>query len=123
VGIANRYALDGPGIEPVAGRFSALFQTGPGAHLASYTMGTGSLPGVKRPGRGVNNPSSSSAEVKERTELYLYSHSGPFEACSRVNCAFIFTHCTRGWVGLRLGTDRRGKSRPKRDSIPRPPSL
>ena len=31
--------------------------------------------GVKRPGRGVNRPSPSSAEVKERVELYLYYRS------------------------------------------------
>ena len=36
-----------------------------------------SLPGVKRPGRGVNHPPPSNAEVKERVELYLYSPSGP----------------------------------------------
>jgi hypothetical protein len=33
-------------------------------------MGTGSFPGVKRPGRGVDHPPQSSAEVKERVELY-----------------------------------------------------
>ena len=33
-------------------RFSAPIQTGPGAHPASCTMGTGSLPGVKS-GQGV----------------------------------------------------------------------
>ena len=33
-------------------RFSAPVQTGPGAHPASCTMGTGSFPGVKS-GRGV----------------------------------------------------------------------
>jgi hypothetical protein len=43
----------------------------------SCTMGTGSFPGVKRPGRGVDHPHSPSAEVKERAELYLYSPSGP----------------------------------------------
>jgi hypothetical protein len=32
---------------------------------------------VKRPGRGVDHPPPSSAEVKERVELYLYSPSGP----------------------------------------------
>jgi len=32
---------------PVAARFSAPVQTGPGAHAASYTMSTGSFPGVK----------------------------------------------------------------------------
>jgi hypothetical protein len=35
------------------------------------------FPGVKRPGRGVDHPPSSSASVKERVELFLYSPSGP----------------------------------------------
>jgi hypothetical protein len=53
VGIATAYGLDGPGIESRWGaRFSAPVQTGPKAHPASYTMGTGSFPGV-RCGRGV----------------------------------------------------------------------
>jgi hypothetical protein len=47
VGIATDYGLDGPRIEsPVGVRFSALVQTSPGAHPASCTMGTGSLPGI-----------------------------------------------------------------------------
>jgi len=37
-------------------RFSAPVQTGPGAHPASYTMGTGSFLVVMRPGRGVDHP-------------------------------------------------------------------
>ena len=40
-------------------------------------MGTGSFPGVKQLGRGVDHPPPASAEVKERVELYLYSPSGP----------------------------------------------
>ena len=56
--------------------FSADVQTGPGAYPASCTMGTGSFPGVKRPGRDVDHPPSSSVEFKERVELYLYSPSG-----------------------------------------------
>jgi hypothetical protein len=56
-GIATRSGLDGAGIESRCGaRFSASVQTGPGAHLSSYTVGTGSFPGVKRPGRGVDHP-------------------------------------------------------------------
>jgi hypothetical protein len=35
---------------PVGSRFSALVQTGPGAHTASYMMGTGSFPGGKAAG-------------------------------------------------------------------------
>ena len=62
---------------PVEARFSALVQTGPGARPASYTMGTGSFLGVMRLGRGIDHPPPSSAEVKERVELYLYSPSGP----------------------------------------------
>jgi hypothetical protein len=46
-------------------RFFAHVQTGPEAHPASCTMGTGSFPGVKRPGRGADHPLSSSAEVKK----------------------------------------------------------
>ena len=65
VGIATRYGLDGPGIESRwEARFSAPFQTGPGAYPASSTTGTGSIPGLKRPGRGVEHPLPSSAEVK-----------------------------------------------------------
>jgi len=52
-GIATGYGLDGPGIESRRGaRFSAPVQTGPGAHPAFFTVGTGSFPGVKS-GRGV----------------------------------------------------------------------
>jgi len=43
---------------------------------ATYTMGTESFPGVNRPGRGVDHPPPSSAEVKERVELCLYSPLG-----------------------------------------------
>jgi hypothetical protein len=35
-----------------------------------------SYPEVKRPGRGVNHPSPSSAEVEQRVELYIYFPSG-----------------------------------------------
>ena len=45
---------------------------------ASSTVGTRSLsPGVKQPGRSIDQPPLSSAKVKERVELYLFSSSGP----------------------------------------------
>jgi len=61
---------------PGGQRFSASAQTGPGTHPVSYTMDTVSFPGVKRSGRGVDHPPPSSAEVKERVELHLYSPMG-----------------------------------------------
>ena len=57
--------------------FSLPVPTGPGAQPASHTMGIGSSPGVKLPGRGVDHPSVSSADFKERIELYFYSPSMP----------------------------------------------
>jgi len=56
----------------VEASFSAPVQTGLGAHPASYKMGTGYFPWVKRPGRGVDHLTPSSAEVKTRIEIYLY---------------------------------------------------
>ena len=48
VGIATAYGPDGSGIESRWwARFSAPVQTGPDAHPASCTMGTGTFPGVR----------------------------------------------------------------------------
>ena len=78
VGTAARYGLDGPGIESRwTARFSAPVQLDPGAHPASYTMGTLAFPGVKRPGCGVDHLPTSSVEVEGRVELYFHSPSGP----------------------------------------------
>jgi len=41
------------------------------------SKGTGYLLGVKQPRHGIDHPPPSSAEVKERVELYIYSPSGP----------------------------------------------
>ena len=79
------------GSNPGGSRISAPIQTGPGAHPASYTMGTGSFPEVKHPGRDDDHPPPSSAEVKERVELYLYSHFWAFVVCFRFNFTFHFT--------------------------------
>jgi hypothetical protein len=72
--IATGYGLDGPGIESRWGsRFSAPVQTGPGAHPASCTTGTGSFPGVES-GRGVTlTPHPLLVpRSKNRVELYFY---------------------------------------------------
>ena len=51
--MATGYGLDDPGFESRWGaRYSAPVPTGPGAHPASSTVGTGSFPGVKS-GRSV----------------------------------------------------------------------
>ena len=61
---------------PVGTRFSAPVQTGPGAQ-PSYNGYRVFFLGVKQPGRGVDHLPPSSAEVKERVGLYLYSLNGP----------------------------------------------
>jgi hypothetical protein len=65
-------------------RFSARVQTGRGPHPASHTEGTGSFPGVKRPGRGGDHPPRLAPTLKNSRavplglrglfegELYLY---------------------------------------------------
>ena len=63
----------------VGARFSAPVQTGPGAHPASCTMGTGSFPGVNSGrGRDADPLPPSSAVGHERVELYLYFPYGPY---------------------------------------------
>ena len=66
IGIASRYGLDGPEIESrCRARFSAPVKTGLGSHPASYTMGTGSFPGVKRPVRGVDHTPNLGPRLKK----------------------------------------------------------
>jgi hypothetical protein len=66
----------------VGARFFSQVQTGPGPHPASCTMGTGSFPGVKRPGRCADHPTPPSAEIE--------NESRPLVACYRVT--FTFYH-------------------------------
>ena len=90
VGIATRYRLDGPGIESLWGRDFP--------HPSRLALGPTQPPIQRVPGLSVGKtagtcrpPKTSSAEVKERVELYLYSPFWAFVACSRVNCTFPFT--------------------------------
>ena len=80
IGRATHYGLDGARIESRWVRdFSHPSKPALGPpQPPSYTMGTGSFPGVKRPGRGVDHP----------------PHLAPlwaFVACSRVNFTFTVT--------------------------------
>jgi hypothetical protein len=71
VGRATRYGLDGPGVESRWGG-GEIFRTCPDrpwGHPNLLYNGYRVFPGVKRPGRGVDNPPTSSAVVKETVEL------------------------------------------------------
>ena len=64
---------------PVEARYFAPVQSGPGAPPASCTRGAGGFRGGKGRGGGgggVGHPPPTSAEVKERVELYIYSSFG-----------------------------------------------
>jgi hypothetical protein len=77
VGIATRYGLDGPGLEFRWGAiFSAPVQTGPGGPPNIHYSGYRVFP-VGKSGLSVALTTHPIAEVKERVELYLYSHYGP----------------------------------------------
>jgi hypothetical protein len=71
---------------------SEIFRTLPdppsGPPSLLYNTYRGFLMGVKRPGRGVNHRPPSSAEVKERLEVYLCSPVWGFMASSRANFTF-----------------------------------
>jgi hypothetical protein len=91
VGIAFRYGLDGPGIEWRYRRdFPHPSKSAPQGPTQLPVQCTASFPWIKRPGRGVNLPSPSSAEVKENVEVYLYHHPlWAFTAGSRANFTFL----------------------------------
>jgi hypothetical protein len=84
----------------MAANFSAPVQTGPGAYQASYIISTRSFPGIKKPGRRVDHPTPSRAEVNERVYLYLNSPYGPSNLVQRWTLPFltflyIFVICTK----------------------------
>jgi hypothetical protein len=79
-GIAIRYGLDGPGIESRWGRdFLHLSRPAVGPTQLLYNGLVLIFPGVKQPGRGVDHPPPSIAEIKGRVDLYLWV----FKACPR----------------------------------------
>jgi len=73
---------------PVGARFSAPVQTGPGVHPTSYTMGTGSLPVAKRPGRSVNHSPHLTPKLKKEYS-YTATSLWAFMACSEVSFTLL----------------------------------
>jgi hypothetical protein len=76
----------------VGARFSALVQTGPEAQPGSYTVGTESLVGIKRPGRGVNHPPSSSDKIQQNSRAIQLLPLCALMAVYRVNYSLYITH-------------------------------
>ena len=73
-GIATAYGLDGPGIESRCGEIFRTCPDRPWGPLNLLYNGYRVFPGGKeRPGRDADSSPPSSAEVKNRVELYLYS--------------------------------------------------
>jgi len=63
----------------VGAKFSLPLQPGPETHSVSCTVGTESLPGIKRPGRCLHTHLHLAPRSKKE-ERYLYSPSAP--SCS-----------------------------------------
>jgi len=110
VGIATGYGLDGAGIESRWGRDFPPVQTGPGAHSASCTMGTGSFPAVKS-GRGMTlNPQPLLVPWSRKSRdipllpLWTVRPVQSLSACTRV-------HFTSTFITVRGSVDPRATGR------------
>jgi len=67
VSIATHYILDGPGLNPSGvAIFSTPVQTSPVVRLASCTVGTGILPGVKQLELDINHPPHLALRLKKK---------------------------------------------------------
>ena len=92
---------------PVGARFSAPVQTGPGAHPASCTMGTGSFPGVKS-GRGVTlTPYPLLVPLVMKEQSYTSTPPMGCTACTEPQCLYkgaLYLYLqTRVVIGLLTG--------------------
>jgi hypothetical protein len=58
-------------------------------------MGTGSFLGVNRQGGGVDSVTPSSTEVKEREELYIYTHLGFCGLCYKLTFTFTYNYSSK----------------------------
>ena len=98
---AGRYVV----LIPVCTRFSTLVQSGPGAHAASYTIGTWSLSGgVNRPGRGVYHRSHLTSKLKKEQnynctpqDLHSLLWGSFLPLLPLTNNSAATSYCTRFW--------------------------
>ena len=93
-GIATGYRLDYPGIES---RCVLDFSHRPDRPWAPTPPNCTVFPVVKRPERGVDNPSTSNPEFKERIELHLHSPSENLYPVVGYNCTVtvqLYCYCT-----------------------------
>ena len=94
---------------PVGARFSALVQTGPGAHPTSCIMSTGSLPGVKscRGRKLTPHPLLMTWSKKSRSitllPLWTVRPAQRLSACTTVH--FTFTHTSTPSMGRTACTE------------------
>ena len=74
---------------PAEARFSAQVQTGPGAHTASYTIGTGSIPGQS--GRDVTLTTHPHQSLRLKSRAIPLLPLRAIVACCRVKFTLTFT--------------------------------
>jgi hypothetical protein len=79
---------------PVGVRFFAHVHAGPRAHPASCTMGTGSFPGVKQPGRCADHPPPSGAEVTKGYSYISIHPLGQFRPVTGLLYLYLYTEAT-----------------------------
>ena len=115
------YGLDGPEIEYRWGEiFHPLPEGSWGPPSLLYKGYRVSFQGVKRPGRGVNRTPPSSAEVKDRVELFIYCFLFTFMACSMVKSTLSSAKNRFIYVAQPITTDTTATSLPAlRHAVPR----
>ena len=90
---------------PVRVKFSTPVQTGPGAHPASFTMGTGSFPGVKSSRSMTLTPHHLLVPCPRKSRaipllpLWAVQPVQSLDACTRVHF-YLFTFCTQLYLSL-----------------------
>jgi hypothetical protein len=72
------------------------------AHPASFTMGTGSFPGINRPGRGADHPSHSSARSRECRDIPLPPLWSFGSVRGKLSIYFVLYYCYRVSTQMQL---------------------